>query len=431
MDAGRRSRRGGRWAALLAALLLSLAALLIALRERGTFRAEPDSEWSGAIAGGIQVALAGDVDGDGARDLVVRVQHAGHAPGTRQAIRVFDLSGRPLGEHTTDLFARSWRRPCAGVVDADGDGDDDFALLSWDRIEIFDAPAGALGWPLRSFSIAPGSVSEVRALANGELALLHGDHGSSRSLSELTERASSEWDPGRDWYERQGYGQLVLDEGSARYGKLCGWTLSVWPVARGPATASLALARPEVERGELQNPRLLSSPGDLDGDGVADWAVRAGHRYYGETTDRAWIFSGSTGALLREGAACDRLVGDVDGDGLRDGLTFEIDRDSDGDAAHRPWLACEDVARGSRRWKRALESTDGSVPRPWGEFRWSALALEDQDGDGHDDLLVALAWSWREGPAAAIWILSGASGDVVRAFDLDGDEVTRVHWADG
>lgn len=169
--------------------------------------------------------------------------------------------------------------------------------------------------------------------------------------------------------------------------------------------------------------------GDIDGDGVDDFAVSApGGR--GTGLDDPWtgpggsvlLYSGRTRSLIRTltdsyagfGAALAN-AGDLNGDGVADL------------AVGSPMFAGgmnQDLARAGRVW--IFSGADGTVIRAYDgaqagdDFGWALANVSDIDGDGVDDLLVGAPGA---GGAGRAFVFSGADGSVVRTLtgEQDGD----------
>ncbi len=179
----------------------------------------------------------------------------------------------------------------------------------------------------------------------------------------------------------------------------------------------------------------VAALGDLDGDGVDDFATGE-PRQGGDDRGRVRVWSGADGALLwaTAGAGGDQMgtavdgVDDVDGDGVPDVV------------AGAPGA---DVGWNRDGAVRLLSGVDGSLLREWGgnadSENWgSAVAgFPDVDGDGVPD--VAGASVRAMGNAGVVKVWSGATGIVIHrltgalfealgssladAGDLDGDGV--------
>ena len=154
--------------------------------------------------------------------------------------------------------------------------------------------------------------------------------------------------------------------------------------------------------------------GDVDQDGVPDYAVGVPGFDHGGTTVRGKvdIYSGATGALLdtlNDGAPSsfgERLagIGDVDLDGVDDLLIAGTYRDSSS--------GLEDAGRVyvySGATRVLLHQVEGS--RAHGEFGRHLVATEDIDQDGAADFLVGVPQSL--GVPGHVQAYSGATGNLI------------------
>lgn len=157
--------------------------------------------------------------------------------------------------------------------------------------------------------------------------------------------------------------------------------------------------------------------GDLDGDGVGDYAAAAlRDNAQGLTTGLVRVWSGATGTLLREhrsastwdhfGAALAN-PGDLDGDGRDDlliGAPFDDWQGPGAGAVH------------------ALSGADGHLiyvlfgQDPWDQFGRALAGIGDLDGDGRADFAVGSPRADRGGPeSGAVDVFSGRTGAVLRS----------------
>jgi FG-GAP repeat protein len=198
---------------------------------------------------------------------------------------------------------------------------------------------------------------------------------------------------------------------------------------------SVLLLIPGESGGDLFGFPVVRTP-DLNGDGIADFAVGAlGASYSGVATGSVYLLDGSTGARLHriDGPAGHVTfgsplgpTGDLDGDGICDLLIGETDQ---GDVVH-----LFSGAIGSLLFDLKGLSGDG--------FGAAACAISDLDGDGARDILVGVPYHYdvlghRVGAA---YVLSSRTGAYLRTHygkyqfeslgagvaslgDLDGDGI--------
>lgn len=183
-----------------------------------------------------------------------------------------------------------------------------------------------------------------------------------------------------------------------------------------------------AERSNSQFGRAVAGVPDVDGDGCDDLLVGAYPEYVfpaPESSGRAYIFSGSTHALLHalvtpnpeaHGNFAYSVSGvpDVDGDGRGDvvvGAPFE-DPDASPDSAGRAYIFSG--SSGQLLW--TLKSPNESL---YGRFGISVSGMPDADGDGRGDVIVGApleGWGptpYSEGHA---YIFSGATGHLFRTL---------------
>ena len=149
---------------------------------------------------------------------------------------------------------------------------------------------------------------------------------------------------------------------------------------------------------------------DLDGDGVVDVLAGATNQYPRGNAGRARVYSGATSALLLEidgDAPTDSFgaivasLGDVDGDGVPDFAIAAPKRSVPGVP-----LGAIFIYSGTGSLIRTFTSAS-----PGGQVGLAMSALEDVDGDGVRDLLYS-DWS---GTAFTVYVVSGATGATIRS----------------
>lgn len=303
---------------------------------------------------GAALGDAGDLDGDGVHEVLVGAWRSGGLRG-RAELRA-GADGRLLaswrGVHPGD--ALGWA--LVGLGDVDGDGLGDLALAA----PAGEPPAGRV----RLVSGADGRL--LRELVGGEAGERFG-----HALAALGD------------VDGDGLGDLAIGAPQASgAGPAAGRVL----VVSGGSGALLWVRQGAAAFDQLG--RALASPGDVDGDGLADLAVAAPLGDDG-------AFNGGQVLLLggRDGALLQTLVGDGVGDQLGTWLAGPGDLDGDGgpelavaapgadgavlDGGVVQVLGVEDGA--------PLWSVAGSVA---GEGLGIPAAAGDLDGDGLPDLAV-------------------------------------------
>lgn len=287
-------------------------------------------------------ALLGDIDGDGAADVAL-ARGLGDPAGSTVVLR----SGRDGSTLRLDATPNFPTRGLAALPDLDGDGVLDYAVGMDDRVELRSAATGAL---IRSCfaPLAGGRFGEVLAVAiqpGGVVELAVGAPGSNAAFL--------------------GAGEVVL-----------------FDVATGAPKFRVLGRMIHEEYGSA-----IVHAGDLDGDGIGDWAVGA-PRNSSNSPDagRVECISGVAGAQLKvlRGTAADEWAGaavasiaDRDGDGLRD-LAI---------GASRVGLNDEGAVRLYSSGTFALLATYSGDQRD-GYYGRTLASVQDVNRDGIDDWCV-------------------------------------------
>lgn len=190
------------------------------------------------------------------------------------------------------------------------------------------------------------------------------------------------------------------------------------------STGSLirTLESPDPEKHGLFGCAILS-PGDLDGDNVADLLVGARNEDGGQgDAGRVHAFSGLTGALIYSlespepersgwfGASLGRLQNDVNADGTPDFLIGAPGEDCGGRNAGCVYLVDGGTGAKLHRFGSPNPTNDGA-------FGHAVAGISDADGDHMPDLLVgAPKESTTVQRSGRAYVLSSADGSVIRAL---------------
>ena len=322
--------------------------------KRGTLVWKADGQAGDRFGSGIEAA--GDVNGDGAGDVIASAPFGGYAKvlSGRDGALVHTLRG--------ETPAEAFGMHVSGMADIDGD-------------RVPDLIVGAPGNPR-----APGEFTGRAYIFSGKTgALLHTLKG-----------------------ERSGdlFGSAVT--GATRPGKSL---FVVGAPAAGPQRTGRAYiytkpdARPAFvvesdETGAALAAMFVSVPGDLDADGVddvfiSDWSNTA----KGPSTGRVYVHSGASGRRLFA------LTGENPGDGLGTSQSTAGDVDGDGtpDLIVGAWQFGGAAVGGGTSY--LYSGKTGAVLKtytcrtPGDAFGFDAVGMGDIDGDGTVDLLITSAWS--------------------------------------
>ena len=354
---------------------------------------------------GTRVRSANDVDGDGYFDLLVADpdHDAGGSPGSdRGRVRLF--LGGPAGLQNTAAFAR-WGESdgsrsgagLAGVGDADGD-------------VLADVVVGEPGW-IDGEGLAVGRillfVGDATGLAIDPAVVLSGEAEGGRFGEALTGLGDSDGD---------GFADLMWGSPGVD-GAVASGEYDVGVIGGrqgGPGSACFAYDNPEFYGGiEDEVGLILHAPGDLDGDGLSD-GLYVNIHHDGGQVDEGFIESHPGRSFgpsydkfatrgLQAGAALGSALsgaGDVNGDGLDDVIV-----------GTPLWNAGpQDVGRVAVHHGSGLDPNGLEPLAAWvrtgtqgGEQLGFAVAGGgDVDGDGYGDVVIGapgwdLAWGSDQG----------------------------------
>jgi hypothetical protein len=330
---------------------------------------------------GHSVAGAGDVDGDGAADVVIGAPYDGGSG--ERAGRAILVSGRrreAIREWTGDRALADLGIAVSGAGDVDGDGVPDVIL----------GMEGEIGAGPGRAAVYSGRSGAVLHAFEGEVAL------------DLFGHAVAAADVNRD-----GHADLLV-------GAPCTWRKSCAGYARlfsGRDGSILHTFRGERATGDRFG-FSVADAGDMNGDGHPELAIGAlGDAGNGPHSGRVYVFSGKDGALAWT----------FDGDGAGHELGHavagagDVDRDGHADLFAGAFLQSGIGYARLYSGKTGAVLTEVRGLEPGDAFGHSVAAGGDLDGDGVPDLAVGAPDATVRGVERVgyLRVFSGASGSVL------------------
>jgi len=343
---------------------------------------------------GYSIADAGDVDEDGANDVIAGANGQG---GTGAATIFSGATGAVIRVHAGEAPNDNFGSAVTGLGDIDGDGASDYAVgaithdtgaLNAGRVYVY---SGATGSPIRTHDgarqgglLGSGVANSGDVNKDGVNDYIAGAHGGPPT------------DPGRAFVFSGADGSLILPELNA-----------------DPATG--------LDFGSF----FVAGAGDVNGDGTLDL-------YVGDYSDNAgrgaaYVFSGIDGAEIRRflgptpssGLGCGRGARDINADGCAD-LIAGMYSDSQGanNAGGALVFSGKDGAV-----LRSLTSTTA-----FEQFGYDAVGVGDVNADCALDYVVGAA------SGEAVYIIAGdfptLKGDADNSGNVNFYDVVSVlhHW---
>ena len=372
---------------------------------------------AGDAAGG---ALAmGDIDGDGAVDLVVAAAgHDGGGSGAGAVWLLLSTTGIPSGDFDLGSSSLELLGSVAGdaagqavvlLGDLDGDGLDELVVGAPGHDDPH-TEAGAV-FLISGATLTSGAGSLSLSYADGAI---WGENLGDAAGSCLASAGDDDGD-----------GLDDLWVGATGYDSAAGAVYLVHSPAAAEFDLSMASAVLEGEAAADQSGPVAGG-GDVDGDGQPDLLVGApGNDEPGTQAGRVYLFlgpvSGTQGLvdadLILEGEAAQayagqtvRFVGDADGDGLDDALIGSPGGSSGAWTAGSAYLVSASTMAAQLGGTISLAGADASFD---GEATadnagWSVAGGGDFDGDGAPDFLVgAVAEDDLATDAGAVYLVPG------------------------
>jgi len=387
-------------------------------------------EWQGEAAGdqfGWIARNIGDVDGDGAADVVTSAPTHGAAGANTGKVYVYSSrSGRMLWSATGPNGGQlGIGVEAAGDVNGDRIPDVIAGAPFANQAFVYSGRDGTVLHTLRGEASGDGFGQRVSDAGD-----LDGD-GRDDVLVSAPQHDGAGQNAGRVYVfsGRDGRVLLTLDGDSAGHTfgtALAGMTRGAerWIVI-GAGAGGAGTGRVYVYRGLQRVPAytieadssgaalgamFVSVIGDVDGDGVLDaYASDWPNSARGASTGRIFVHSGRDGRRLLT------LTGEAAGDGFGIGPADagDVDRDGTADLIIGAWQHASAAPSGGKVY--LYSGKTGALLRAWtgkvpGEtFGFDATGMGDIDGDGHVDFLLTSAWSAIRGTRSGrMFILSGA-----------------------
>ena len=358
---------------------------------------------------------AGDFDGDGFDDVAVSAYYYDNGSTNEGKAWVFEGSSSGLGTtHTWTAEANSssgyFGKAMVGVGDADADGDDELAVIkSSGTVVVYNGSSTSLGTSssYSSATVGPSSASSVLGAAGD----VDGD----------------------------GYDDLLVADPSYSSSK------GIATILFG-STSGIALNNAWTQRlSQTSYGNYDAVPvGDLDGDGYSDVAV--GYRatsstYYvsiykgsasGTSSSASWALTSSTSSFGNNVAG----GGDVNGDGYDDLVVSAY--------TYAPTYSAEGsvyvyYGGASGPSSSSYARVDGGQSNTY--LGYDAEIVGDVNGDGYDDLAVALyAWDNGQTDEGGVRVYHGSSAGIIPSHDWHWEsdqasayitDVTRLGDIDG
>jgi len=321
---------------------------------------------------GVGIEPAGDVNGDGAPDVIAGAPGGGYA-------KVFSgHDGKVLFTLRGDDPADAFGRHTAGVGDVDRDGHAD-VIVGAPNNDAAGANAG------RAY-VYSGRDGRLLLTLTGERA---GDTFGAE-VSGYTDRTSSMLVVGAPAAGARSRGRAYVFDGLSTVPKF---------VIEADETG-IALAG-----------MFVSVPGDVDGDGHGDvYASDFSNAAKGPQTGRIVVHSGKDGRRLLT------LTGETPGEafGSSSSVAGDVDRDGHADLIVGAWQYAGAAPSGGRAY--LYSGKDGTLLRtftcriPGDTFGFDANEIGDVDGDGTVDFLITSAWSGVNGfRSGRVFVVSGTA----------------------
>ncbi len=383
--------------------------------------------WHGEKAGdqfGWVAVGAGDVDGDGAEDVLTSAPFASPAAGAAAGL-VYVFSGA-TGQPLHRISGAAGERLGISVTtlgDLDGDGRADFAAgtLGGECARVWSGASGQVLFEVRGeepgaqFGREVSEAGDWNADGTPDLLLSIPEHDAGRGALEVRsgrdgsvlhrmvgEAQGDHFASALCTGGREGQRLLVvgaMDAGAGQRGRLI-----VYDAPSGRERFRREAAAEGVNFGRF----FASVPGDCNGDGHDDvYAVDFESNAGGPNSGEVLLLSGRDGSLLH------RFVGQPgDGLGIGDAIAGDVDGDGCADLLTGAWNCSDAAALGgaafltSGRTGRVLRSLVCRIPGA--TFGFDSTTIARRAGETGRDFLISAAWTAAAGPqTGSVYLFSG------------------------
>jgi formylglycine-generating enzyme required for sulfatase activity len=373
----------------------------------------PNEKWLGYRSLGCSISGIQDINSDGMGDIIVGARGELHDPNPVSIGRVYAISGADGALiHTLtspdNRMDANFGYSVSDIPDVNGDGRPDMLVGS-----VMENPYETPGNPGRVYIFSGGNGALLSTIAPPPNANLRFGYSVS----------------GIEDIDGDGRGDVIVGSPFDYYNndEHIG-TGAVYVFSGATGTLLHTLTSPQPKAGDHFG-NSVADVADVDGDGLQDVAIGSmysDHRMFVADCGGAFIFSGSTGVLLREiippkgqlngrfGYSVASLF-DVNEDGYGDVIVGAPDETTTGDMDNTGRAYIYSGADGMLLHE--LVPPEGNINT---DFGFSVSGVQDINGDGRDDVIIGDNLGW-EGRTNAIhsssgraYVFSGYDGKFIR-----------------